>query len=46
MSVNGSEVDEPVSTSEGDRGLAKVEEHCGSSANQINEEMHRMLNHL
>ncbi|CAM9151832.1 unnamed protein product, partial [Lampetra planeri] len=39
-------VDEPVSTSESDAGLAKDDEHCGSSANQINEEMQRMLNHL
>ncbi|XP_074509401.1 non-homologous end joining factor IFFO1 isoform X1 [Sebastes fasciatus] len=41
---NGSECDEPVSTSESDG--AKEEEHCGSSANQINEEMQRMLNQL
>lgn len=46
LSVNGSEVDEPVSTSESDAGLVKDDEHCGSSANQINEEMQRMLNHL
>ncbi|XP_058504120.1 non-homologous end joining factor IFFO1 isoform X1 [Solea solea] len=46
LSFNGSECDEPVSTSESDGGVAKDEEHCGSSANQINEEMQRMLNHL
>uniref|UniRef100_A0A3B4YLS7 Intermediate filament family orphan 1 n=1 Tax=Seriola lalandi dorsalis TaxID=1841481 RepID=A0A3B4YLS7_SERLL len=40
------EVDEPVSTSESDGGLVKDEDHCGSSANQINEEMQRMLNQL
>lgn len=46
LSFNESECDELVSTSENDGGLAKDEEHCGSSANQINEEMQRMLNHL
>ncbi|KAI9999741.1 hypothetical protein NQD34_011584 [Periophthalmus magnuspinnatus] len=47
LSYNGSECDEPVSTSESDGGVAKEEEpHCGSSANQINEEMQRMLNQL
>ncbi|XP_041797883.1 non-homologous end joining factor IFFO1 [Chelmon rostratus] len=46
LSFNGSECDEPVSTSESDGGVVKEEEHCGSSANQINEEMQRMLNHL
>ncbi|KAM9851614.1 non-homologous end joining factor IFFO1 [Aulostomus maculatus] len=46
LSLNGNEGDEPVSTSESDGGLAKDEEHCGSSANQINEEMQRMLNQL
>ncbi|KAK7886910.1 hypothetical protein WMY93_026531 [Mugilogobius chulae] len=47
LSYNGSECDEPVSTSESDGGGAKEEEpHCGSSANQINEEMQRMLNQL
>uniref|UniRef100_A0A3Q3ERY2 Intermediate filament family orphan 1b n=1 Tax=Labrus bergylta TaxID=56723 RepID=A0A3Q3ERY2_9LABR len=40
------ECDEPVSTSESDGGVVKEEEHCGSSANQINEEMQRMLNQL
>uniref|UniRef100_A0A3P9J8L4 Intermediate filament family orphan 1b n=1 Tax=Oryzias latipes TaxID=8090 RepID=A0A3P9J8L4_ORYLA len=38
--------DEPVSTSESDGGGVKEEEHFGSSANQINEEMQRMLNQL
>nr|XP_057909667.1 non-homologous end joining factor IFFO1 [Doryrhamphus excisus] len=50
QSVNGSEGDETVSTSESDTGIAKEEEHQqqhgGSSANQINEEMQRMLNQL
>ncbi|XP_071765090.1 non-homologous end joining factor IFFO1 [Centroberyx gerrardi] len=46
LSINGSECDEPISTSESDGGGPKDEEHCGSSANQINEEMQRMLNHL
>ncbi|XP_074540020.1 non-homologous end joining factor IFFO1 [Halichoeres trimaculatus] len=46
LSFNGSECDEPVSTSESDGGGNKEEEHCGSSANQINEEMQRMLNQL
>ncbi|CAJ1062498.1 non-homologous end joining factor IFFO1 [Xyrichtys novacula] len=47
LSFNGSECDEPVSTSESDGGVVKEEEHCGqSSANQINEEMQRMLNQL
>ncbi|XP_029958970.1 intermediate filament family orphan 1 [Salarias fasciatus] len=46
LSFNGSECDEPVSTSESDGGVVKDEEHCGSSANQINEEMQRMLNQL
>uniref|UniRef100_A0A3Q3WSF9 IF rod domain-containing protein n=1 Tax=Mola mola TaxID=94237 RepID=A0A3Q3WSF9_MOLML len=46
LSFNGCECDEPISTSEGDGGMVKEEEHCGSSANQINEEMQRMLNHL
>ncbi|KAG7216996.1 hypothetical protein INR49_001650 [Caranx melampygus] len=46
LSFNGSECDEPVSTSESDGGLVKDDDHCGSSANQINEEMQRMLNQL
>ncbi|XP_071324365.1 non-homologous end joining factor IFFO1 [Trachinotus anak] len=46
LSFNGSECDEPVSTSESDGGVVKDEDHCGSSANQINEEMQRMLNQL
>ncbi|XP_068180770.1 non-homologous end joining factor IFFO1 [Antennarius striatus] len=46
LSFNGSECDETFSTSESDGGVVKEEEHCGSSANQINEEMHRMLSHL
>uniref|UniRef100_A0A3Q2WWL2 Intermediate filament family orphan 1b n=1 Tax=Haplochromis burtoni TaxID=8153 RepID=A0A3Q2WWL2_HAPBU len=40
------ECDEPVSTSESDGAVVKDEEHCGSAANQINEEMQRMLNQL
>uniref|UniRef100_A0A3Q3KRT7 IF rod domain-containing protein n=1 Tax=Monopterus albus TaxID=43700 RepID=A0A3Q3KRT7_MONAL len=36
----------PVSTSESDGVVVKDEEQCGSSANQINEEMQRMLNQL
>ncbi|XP_049587519.1 non-homologous end joining factor IFFO1 isoform X2 [Syngnathus scovelli] len=58
VSVNGSEADEPLSMSESNTGVAKEEEqqqpqpqqqqqqHGNSSANQINEEMQRMLNHL
>ncbi|KAJ3597470.1 hypothetical protein NHX12_000993 [Muraenolepis orangiensis] len=46
VSFNGSEGEEPMSTSESEHGLAKDEEHCSSSANLINEEMQRMLNHL
>uniref|UniRef100_A0A1A8JYN0 Intermediate filament family orphan 1 n=1 Tax=Nothobranchius kuhntae TaxID=321403 RepID=A0A1A8JYN0_NOTKU len=46
LSFNGSECDEPISTSESDAGVAKDEERFGSSANQINEEMQRMLTHL
>ncbi|XP_070768169.1 non-homologous end joining factor IFFO1 [Enoplosus armatus] len=46
LSVNSSECEEPVSISESDGGAVKDEEHCGSSANQINEEMQRMLNQL
>lgn len=46
LSFNGSECDEPVSTSESDGAVVKDEEHCGSAANQINEEMQRMLNQL
>lgn len=46
LSFNGSECDEPVSTSESDGGGVREEEHYGSSANQINEEMQRMLNQL
>uniref|UniRef100_H3CRH9 Intermediate filament family orphan 1 n=1 Tax=Tetraodon nigroviridis TaxID=99883 RepID=H3CRH9_TETNG len=46
LSFNGSECDEPVSTSESDAAVAKEEERGGSSGNQINEEMQRMLNHL
>lgn len=46
LSLNGCECDESVSTSEGEGAMVKEEEHCGSSANQINEEMQRMLNHL
>uniref|UniRef100_A0A3B3V9S1 Intermediate filament family orphan 1 n=1 Tax=Poecilia latipinna TaxID=48699 RepID=A0A3B3V9S1_9TELE len=40
------ECDEPVSSSEGEVGVVKEEEHFGSSANQINEEMQRMLTQL
>ncbi|XP_061573061.1 non-homologous end joining factor IFFO1 [Cololabis saira] len=46
QSFNGNECDEPVSASESDGGVVKEEEHFGSSANQINEEMQRMLNQL
>ncbi|KAG7469341.1 hypothetical protein MATL_G00127880 [Megalops atlanticus] len=44
--TNGSEVDEPNSISESEGGGAKEEDSCCSSANQINEEMQRMLNQL
>ncbi|XP_067093788.1 non-homologous end joining factor IFFO1 isoform X2 [Osmerus mordax] len=46
LSVNGSDGEEPISTSESDGGAPKEEELCTSSASQINEEMQRMLNHL
>nr|XP_019948207.1 PREDICTED: intermediate filament family orphan 1 [Paralichthys olivaceus] len=46
LSFNGSECDEPVSTTESEGRVVRDEEHCGSSANQINEEMQRMLNQL
>uniref|UniRef100_G3P7A9 Intermediate filament family orphan 1b n=1 Tax=Gasterosteus aculeatus aculeatus TaxID=481459 RepID=G3P7A9_GASAC len=46
LSFNGSEGDDPVRTSESDGGGVKDGDNCGSSANQINEEMQRMLNHL
>uniref|UniRef100_A0AAZ3QYF8 IF rod domain-containing protein n=1 Tax=Oncorhynchus tshawytscha TaxID=74940 RepID=A0AAZ3QYF8_ONCTS len=46
LSVNSSEGDETISTSESDGGLPREEDLCGSSANQINEEMQRMLNQL
>lgn len=39
------EADDPTSMSEGDGGT-KEEEMCGSSTNQINEEVQRMLNQL
>ncbi|XP_036394058.1 intermediate filament family orphan 1 isoform X2 [Megalops cyprinoides] len=44
--TNCSEVDEPTSISESEGGGAKDEDSCCSSANQINEEMQRMLNQL
>ncbi|XP_015193446.2 non-homologous end joining factor IFFO1 isoform X1 [Lepisosteus oculatus] len=40
------EMDEPVSLSESEVGGAKDDEYGTSSANQINEEMQRMLNQL
>ncbi|XP_029928878.1 intermediate filament family orphan 1 isoform X2 [Myripristis murdjan] len=46
LSFNGSECDEPVSTSESDAAGPKEEEHCSSAASQINEEMQRMLSQL
>ncbi|KAJ8005175.1 hypothetical protein DPEC_G00143910 [Dallia pectoralis] len=46
LSVNGSEGDETISTSESDGAPPREEVLCGSSANQINEEMQRMLNQL
>ncbi|XP_073341717.1 non-homologous end joining factor IFFO1 [Pagrus major] len=46
LSLNGSDCDKTVSASESDGGVVKDEEHCSSSANQINEEMQRMLNQL
>ncbi|XP_015226301.1 PREDICTED: intermediate filament family orphan 1 isoform X2 [Cyprinodon variegatus] len=45
LSINGTECEEPVNT-ESEMGVAKEEEHFGSSANQINEEMQRMLTQL
>ncbi|XP_068614922.1 non-homologous end joining factor IFFO1-like [Brachionichthys hirsutus] len=46
LPFNGSECDEPISTSESDGGVVKDEERCGSSVNHINEEVQRMLSHL
>lgn len=46
LSFNGSECDEPVSTSESDAVVVKEDERSGSAGNQINEEVQRMLNHL
>ncbi|KAL0985115.1 hypothetical protein UPYG_G00153070 [Umbra pygmaea] len=47
LSVNGSEGEEMTfSTSESDGAAPREGELCGSSANQINEEMQRMLNQL
>uniref|UniRef100_A0A3B1KEF8 Intermediate filament family orphan 1 n=1 Tax=Astyanax mexicanus TaxID=7994 RepID=A0A3B1KEF8_ASTMX len=45
-SANGSETDEPISTSESDGGGVKEEDVGTTSANQINEEMQRMLSQL
>ncbi|XP_029920214.1 intermediate filament family orphan 1 isoform X2 [Myripristis murdjan] len=42
----GGDADEPISMSESEGGGAKDEESCSTSANQINEEMQRMLNQL
>uniref|UniRef100_A0AAR2J137 IF rod domain-containing protein n=1 Tax=Pygocentrus nattereri TaxID=42514 RepID=A0AAR2J137_PYGNA len=44
--ANGSETDEPTSTSESDGGGTKEEDVGTTSANQINEEMQRMLSQL
>ncbi|XP_042628168.1 non-homologous end joining factor IFFO1-like [Cyprinus carpio] len=44
--ANGSETDEPVSTSESDGGGVRVDEVCTPSTLQINEEMQRMLTQL
>ncbi|XP_051577346.1 non-homologous end joining factor IFFO1-like isoform X2 [Myxocyprinus asiaticus] len=44
--VNGSETDEPVSTSESDGGGAREDDVCTPSTLQINEEMQRMLTQL
>ncbi|XP_065117449.1 non-homologous end joining factor IFFO1 isoform X1 [Paramisgurnus dabryanus] len=46
QAANGSETDEPVSTSESDGGGVKEDEVCTPSTFQINEEMHRMLTQL
>lgn len=46
LSFNGSECDEPVSTSESDAVMVKEDERSASTGNQINEEVQRMLNHL
>lgn len=44
--ANGSETDEPVSTSESDGGGVREDEVCTPSTFQINEEMQRMLTQL
>ncbi|XP_059423411.1 non-homologous end joining factor IFFO1 [Carassius carassius] len=44
--ANGSETDEPVSTSESNGGGAREDEVCTPSTLQINEEMQRMLTQL
>ncbi|XP_066538849.1 non-homologous end joining factor IFFO1 isoform X2 [Hoplias malabaricus] len=46
LPANGSETDEPTSTSDSDGGGAKEEDMGTTSANQINEEMQRMLSQL
>ena len=45
QSAKGGDGDE-LSMSESDGGGAKDEESCSTSANQINEQMQRMLNQL
>uniref|UniRef100_A0A671NN70 Intermediate filament family orphan 1-like n=1 Tax=Sinocyclocheilus anshuiensis TaxID=1608454 RepID=A0A671NN70_9TELE len=44
--ANGSETDEPVSTSDSDGGGVREDEVCTPSTLQINEEMQRMLTQL
>ncbi|XP_055076425.2 non-homologous end joining factor IFFO1 isoform X1 [Misgurnus anguillicaudatus] len=44
--IRGNESDDPISISESEESVNKEAELCCSSANQINEEMQRMLNQL
>ncbi|XP_051948347.1 non-homologous end joining factor IFFO1-like [Xyrauchen texanus] len=46
QTIRGNESDEPISMSQSEESDNKEAELCGSSANQINEEMQRMLNQL
>ncbi|KAM3858667.1 non-homologous end joining factor IFFO1 [Diretmus argenteus] len=46
QSGKGGDGDESISLSESEGGGSKDEESCSTSANQINEEMQRMLNQL
>ena len=46
QSTKSNDGEEPTSVSESEDGGVKEVELCGSSTNQVNEEMQRMLNQL